>query len=171
MCSGKIDARIFSFLSKHRFFTTLRVLLCFSAVRGVLEPQPFCRKGKQREGSGVAGKHRCTVRVPVAPAYHRAARSGATAGLLPVCSSPGQVMCAGVRPPFHSTRTLGARCTPYHLNNQISVNWSNKNMQLNINKIHTPVAKRPQSAVILLTCIQGQAESMIRRRKRKKILG
>ena len=34
--------------------------------------------------------------------------------------------------------------------------------------IHTPVAKRPQSAVILLTCIQGQAESMIRRRKRKK---
>ena len=37
--------------------------------------------------------------------------------------------------------------------------------------IHTPVAKRPQSAVILLTCIQGQAEPMIRRRKRKKILG
>ena len=87
---------------KHRFFTTLRVLLCFSAVRGVLKPQPFCRKVKQREGSGVAGKHRCTVRVLVAPAYHRAARSGAAAGLLPVCSSPGPVMCAGVRSPFHS---------------------------------------------------------------------
>jgi len=37
--------------------------------------------------------------------------------------------------------------------------------------IHTPVAKRPQSVVILLTCIQGQAESMICRRKRKKYLG
>jgi hypothetical protein len=37
--------------------------------------------------------------------------------------------------------------------------------------IHTPVAKRHQSVVILLTCIQGQAESMIRRRKRKNILG
>jgi len=34
--------------------------------------------------------------------------------------------------------------------------------------IRTPVAKRPQSAVILLTCTQGQAESMIRRRKRRK---